>query len=130
MKNKIDIFLPYSGLEHTQKSVNELVKDVLVENVFIISTDKAYASLENCKTIFTDKFTSSNTIKLISENSQSEYSLILTKDDYLEMGQHALRRFYNVAINSGAGLVYSNYFEVKDGKRNQLPVIDYQFGSL
>ena len=130
MKKKIDVFLPYAGLEHTQKSVNELVKDKLVDNVFIITTDEKLSSLENCKTILTDKFSSSNTIKLISENSQNEYSLILIQDDYLEMGQHALSRFYNVAENSGAGLVYSNYFEVKEGKRNQLPVIDYQFGSL
>ena len=46
------------------------------------------------------------------------------------MGQHALLRFYNVAKNTAAGLVYSNYYEVKSGKRNPLPVIDYQFGSL
>ncbi len=130
MKNKIDVFLPFSGLEHTQKSVNELVKNELVNNVFIIAIDEKFQSLENCKTILTDKFTSSNTIKLISENSQSEYSLILTQDDYLEMGQHALIRFYNVANNSDAGLVYSNYYEVKEGKREQLPLIDYQFGSL
>ncbi len=130
MKNKIDVFLPYAGLEHTQKSVNELVKNELVNNVFIIRIDEKFESLENCKAILTDKFTSWNTIKLISENSQSDYSLILTQDDYLEMGQHALLRFYNVANNSGAGLVYSNYYEVKEGKREQLPVIDYQFGSL
>lgn len=130
MKNKIDVFLPYNGFAHTQTSVDKLAKDKLVKNIFLIATDDKLSSIENCKTILIDKFTSSNTIKQIAENSQSEYSLILTQDDLLEMGQHSLQRFYTVAQSTGAGLVYSNYFEVKEDKRKQHPVIDYQFGSL
>ena len=130
MKKKIDLFLPYNGLEHTQKSVDELVKDELVANIFLVTTNGELPNIDNCKTLLTDNFLSSKTIKLISENSTTEYSLVLTQDNYLEMGQHALKRFYNVANNSGAGLVYSNCFEVKEGKKKHCPVIDYQFGSL
>lgn len=130
MKKKIDVFLPYNGYEHTQKSVSELANDDLVNNIFVIITDDKHSELENCKSIITGKFASSKTIDLIAANSQSEFTLILTQDNLLEMGQHALKRFFNVAKTTNAGLVYSNYYEVKEGKRNQQPVIDYQFGSL
>jgi len=130
MKNKIDVFLPFNGFEHTKKSVAELAKDELVNNIFLITTDSKLYGIDNCTTLVSDSFISSETINLIAQNSQSEFTLILTKDDFLEMGQHALLRFCNVAKNTAAGLVYSNYYEVKGEKRSSIPVIDYQFGSL
>ncbi len=35
-----------------------------------------------------------------------------------------------VCESTGAGMVYSDYFENKDGKLSAHPVIDYQEGSL
>ena len=58
------------------------------------------------------------------------YSLIYTKDSTLELGQFALERFYRIAEDTQAGLVYSDYYEIKDGVRSNYPVIDYQEGSL
>ncbi len=39
-------------------------------------------------------------------------------------------RFYQVALNTGASLVYSDFFEEENGKLIAHPVIDYQEGSL
>lgn len=130
MKNKIDIFLPFSGLEFTQRSVNRLKTEELVDNIFLISTNKSLTSLDDCEIIYVDSFASSKTIEEISNHSKADYSLILTQDNYLELGQHALARFYNVAINSGSEFVYSDFYEVKKNIQKQHPVIDYQFGSL
>ncbi len=130
MKTKIDIFLPYNGFEHTQKNVANLANDELVNNIFVITTDKKLDQLDNCKLLQVEKFISSETVELISVNSEADYSLIITYDSYLELGQHALKRFCSVAENSGAGLVYSDFNEKKGNDKLQHPLIDYQFGSL
>ena len=130
MKNIIDIFIPFNGDKQSETSVKDLLKNELVNKVFLISTDVNLEPIENCELIITDYFASSQTINKIAEKGEGKYSLILTQDDLLELGQNALERFYDVAENCRAGLVYSNYYEIKDGVRNQHPVIDYQFGSL
>jgi hypothetical protein len=48
----------------------------------------------------------------------------------IELGQFALKRFISVAENTKAGLVYSDYYEIKENVRNQHTTIEYQFGSL
>lgn len=130
MKNKIDIFLPYNGSEHTQETVKKITADELVNNVFLIVTDKKLSGLKNCKLLQVENFASSGTMDIISTTSEADYTLIITYDGCLEFGQHALKRFYRVAENSGAGLVYSNFNEIKGNEKSQFPLIDYQFGSL
>ncbi len=130
MKKNIDVFIPFNGDKQSETSVNGLLKSELVNKIFLIATDTNLKPIDNCEIIFTDYFASSNTISKIADKVEGKYSLILTQDDVLELGQNGLERFYRVAENSGAGLVYSNYYEMKNGVRNQHPVIDYQHGSL
>jgi hypothetical protein len=40
MKKGITIFLPYSGLPHTVKTIEELNKTGTAENVILLSTEK------------------------------------------------------------------------------------------
>ena len=130
MKNIIDVFIPFNGDKQSEISVRDLLKSELVNQVYLITADVNLKPLDNCEIIITNNFLSSQTVNKIAENGKGKYSLILTQDELLELGQNALERFYNVAENCDAGLIYSNYYEIKDGSRNQHPVIDYQFGSL
>ena len=43
---------------------------------------------------------------------------------------YALERFVAIADDTRSGMVYSDYYEKKEGKLNPHPVIDYQKGSL
>jgi len=130
MKNIIDVFVPFNGAKQSEINVKELLKSELVRKIYLITTDVNLRAIDNCELIITNHFFSSQTVKKIAEKGEGKYSLILTKDDMLELGQNALERFCTVADNCGAGLVYSDYYEIKDGVRNQHPVIDYQLGSL
>lgn len=130
MKKHIDVYLPCNGGKHTEKSVENLLNIELVNKVFLITTNIEQKPISNCELIFTDHFFSTHTIEEIAKTGDGKYSLILSQDDLLELGQYGLERFYNVAENSGAGLVYSNYYEIKSGYEYPHPVIDYQFGSL
>jgi hypothetical protein len=85
---------------------------------------------KGCRTIEIDSVQSSDTIRKITDKSDTYYSLIYTKDTTLEPGQYALERFFHIADSTGAGLVYSDYYQITNGIRTNIPLIDYQEGSL
>ncbi|MCL1868300.1 MAG: glycosyltransferase family 2 protein [Paludibacter sp.] len=72
---------------------------------------------------------SSQTIRQIAEKAAAKYTVICLKSDIL-LGQNALHRFAQIADDTSAGLVFSDYIKIKNGKSFPNPVIDYQSGSL
>ena len=130
MSKRITVFIPYNGFNYTSETISNLKSCDLVEKVVLVSTNKDQKPVSNCDVIYTNSFFSSETLVLISKNSDTDYTAILTQDDLLELGQFALERFVEVADSTGAGLVYSNYYEIKSDSRTLHPVIDYQEGSL
>ncbi|HEY5500054.1 MAG TPA: glycosyltransferase family 2 protein, partial [Bacteroidales bacterium] len=58
------------------------------------------------------------------------YFMLFTKPCLPLLGLFALDRMIQVAEVSGAGMVYTDYFELKDGSRKTHPLCDYQTGSI
>ena len=56
--------------------------------------------------------------------------MLYTGHNVLNMGYLAIQRFLRLAEDTGAGLLYSDYHTEIDGRRQAVPVIDYQPGSL
>jgi len=83
-----------------------------------------------CPLIIIDSLTSSKTVKQIANHCNTEFALIYTKYSALSLGYFALERFLSLAQDSGAGMVYSDHYQLIDGKRNAMPLIAYQEGSL
>jgi uncharacterized protein YbcV (DUF1398 family) len=126
--SKVNCFIPYSGQENISDLISELKSSELVKNIFLLSTENAEV-LETSVIKVADLW-STKTIQEISKYSDTEYSLIITNETKTEFGQFAIERFYNIANDVKAGMVYSDYYEVKENQRSQHPVIDYQSGSL
>ena len=87
-------------------------------------------NLPGCSTLHMQSIQSSAAIRDIAGHSDAEYTLIYTKYTTLELGLFALERMIHIAEDSGAGMVYADRYQVKEGKQTNAPVIDYQFGSL
>jgi hypothetical protein len=126
---QINCFIPFENAAQAAKTIENLSQSVLLNKIYLLSTN-AESSFEGCETILIDNLQSSVTVQKIAAKSDVEYSLIYTKYTTLEMGQFALERFVRIASDTKAGLVYSDYYEIKDGNRSAHPVIDYQEGSL
>lgn len=128
MSAKITCFIPFGTKEETLITVNELRKSDLIADIFIVGNNAEEvegATILNCNDL-----TKGKTIHLIAEKANSAYVFIYTKTSALTMGQLALERFYQVASDTNTALVYSNYRAIKEGVVENLPVIDYQEGSL
>lgn len=130
MKNSVTVFLQHGSQKQSSKTIKQFSESELVKEIIIISSDEKYSSFEKARVIHSKHFNSSETIKLISQFSSTDYTLIVTEQNSIKPGQFCLDRFYQVAKNTSASIVYSDYYEEDKGKLVPHPVIDYQEGSL
>ena len=125
---KIDCFIACSGQEETQQTILQLRQSELSGSLFVISPVKV--NFQYADTLVTGKPLSVDNIRQIAGKLRGDYALIALRSTTLEPGQFALERMISVARDTQAGMVYSDYYEVKEGKYLNHPVIDYQMGSL
>ena len=126
---QINCFIPFENATQAAKTIENLSQSALLNKIYLLSTNPN-SNFVGYETIVIDNLQSSSTMRKIAAKSDTEYSLIYTKYTTLETGQFALERFARIASDTKAGLVYSDYYEIKDGNRSAHPVIDYQEGSL
>lgn len=69
-------------------------------------------------------------MKQVAEKAEAPYTLLYTKTTPLQMGLFALERWLRIAEDSQALWSYADHSQLKDGKLQAAPVIDYQYGSL
>jgi len=127
---KITAFLPYSGLEHTHRTIDSLRKSALISKIYLITTQKNIEPYTDCEVLYVKDLFGHETIKLMNSKTETDYFFILTQDHKLDPGQFCFDRFTYVAETTGAGLVYSDYFEIKESVSFPHPNIDYQLGSI
>jgi hypothetical protein len=130
MQNSVTIFIPQTNLKENEKTIKRFQNLPLIKEVIIISSDEKFRSYENARVIFSPLSKSSETVKLIAEYSSTEYTIILPEGKSIRTGQFALERFLQIAQNTNAALLYSDFYEEDQNKIFPHPVIDYQEGSL
>jgi hypothetical protein len=138
----LTVFLPYSGNIFTENLVDDLWSSGFVDSILLLTKEDINYCPEKCELIKVESLTSSETIKLIKEITGSAYTLLILKDTLIEFGQFGLEKMIKTAGDTGAGLVYSDYYSFKEWVameagiddaakiRTEHPVIDYQAGSL
>jgi len=126
----INCFISHNDIFQVEITAKNLLKSKLVNAVYLLSTSSSDIVIAGCQYIKIDALNSCDTVNKIAEKSDTQFSLIYTKDTVLELGQYALERFYHIANDTKAGLVYSDYYQIVEGLRSNLPLIDYQEGSL
>lgn len=75
-------------------------------------------------------FNSASDLQEMVKGIQEDYFILFLKPCLPVIGQFALERMIQVAEDSGAGLLYADYFEIKDGSKKAHPLNDYQTGSI
>lgn len=126
----ITAFLPYSGLQHSTDTINELLGSKLVSKIYLLANYEINDTPTNCEILKVNDLASSTTVDLMIKKTETKYMLLFTQDNKYQLGQFAVERFYNVIKSTGAALVYSNYFSIQESSAVRHPVNDYQFGSL
>jgi len=129
MNTMITAFVPYSGNDATRRTVDQLNLSGLVEKIILLAGNDVPA-LEGCTVYTIDGVTSAATMRKVASAAGTPYCLFVLHDTQIEFGQFGIERFLRVAETTGAGFVFSDYYDMKEGKRTPHPVIEYQAGSL
>lgn len=129
--SRINCFLPYSTSHAWDDLLPELRSSGLVDQIILMGREAPGRLPEGCRFLKTDGSFSSGTIRQMAEHSTGvEYILLATRASKISLGQFALERMCQVADETGAAMVYSDFRESEEGKIAPHPVIDYQAGSL
>ena len=128
---RIDCFIPAADLNQVANSLSHLQPLDIIRNIFLLATDRqADFSSTGLPVIYTDNLNSSDTVAAIARAASADYSLIYTKYTGLVPGYFSLERFARIGDDSGAGMLYSDHFQIIDGQRRKMPLIMYQEGAL
>ena len=130
MSKPITAFLPFNDREFTRNTIEQLNAAGLVDSITLLAMAGSDTRLEGAHMSSVESLLAASTIQLIASRAATPYTLLLTQDTSLDFAPHGLERFHQVAEATGAGLVYSDYYEVKKSVRSPHPTTDYQLGSL
>jgi len=130
MENKITCFIPAFDKESVELTVDSIHNSGLVDKIFILASNEMDYKYSGTELIRTNGFSSTDAVKKMAGAVKTGYILIYTKTFHLDPGRFALDRMMQVCDATGSGMVYSDYFENKNGTLTPHPVIDYQEGSL
>ena len=75
-------------------------------------------------------FEQTATLREIVTTIDSPYVFFYTKYPTPRLGEHAQKRFLQVAQATGAVMLYSDYYTEQNGSQTAHPTIDYQLGSV
>lgn len=130
MGNKITLILPFNGESYAQELINETAKSGLLKQALALTNQDGLNAPQGADLIKIESLFSSKTIDLIGKKAKGDYILFIIQSGKIELGYFAVERMISVAESTGAGMVYSDYYELKNGTRTPHPVIDYQAGAL
>ena len=76
------------------------------------------------------RLSSTSTLKALQTVPQEEYLLLYTGNTALQLAPDAIKRMVQAAQMSQAVMLYSDYYQIKQGIRQATPALEYQPGSL
>ena len=125
---KTDCFVAFTDLEKTRQVAAALSAHPQVNKIYILSPNET--DIPNTETLLVDHVFSTVAMKKIAGKSSKNYCFLALQNAPFKLGQCSLERMNQVAENTGAAMVYSDYRELKGEKESLHPVITYQSGSL
>src|ERR1019366_9440357 len=130
MPKPLTVYLPYSGAEHTRRTIEQLKQSLLVERISLLSTASVAGTIEGCDRLAVSSLYGSRTMQAVAQKTTTPYALLVIHDTTIEFGQFSLERLLSVTGLTGSGMVYSDYHDIQGGQRVSHPVIEYQLGSI
>lgn len=129
--NKINCFITYDSGAGWGEGLKELAAHPQVNRVTLMAKEEPGELAEGCTFLQTEGALSTESIRQIADASRDAYHVMLiTSPNKIRFGMLAIERFLEVSRGTGAPMVYSDFFDLNDGKQTAHPLVDYQEGSL
>lgn len=127
---QIDCYLLYTGNPGIEETVKGLQDTGQAAQITLFGSQKPAQMPTGCRWQQADDPFGTDTMKALADAAQAPYTLLYTKDTGLSLGMFALQRMASILDDSGAGMVYADHYQLREGRQSIAPVIDYQLGAL
>ncbi len=122
--------MPGSDAETVALTVASLENSGVVDEKVVFISEGSESEFKGVSVVRSSGLASSESVKKMGQLAKADFVLLYTKSFQLDLGRFALQRMMQVCEDTGAGMVYSDYYENRNGQLSPHPVIDYQDGSL
>jgi len=144
---QLTVVIPFKPCQAFFRTLQQFILSPLTDKVIVLSERPLQSSHPRCHVLKAGPLTSGRALNAILKRVKTEYLLFVTTPDAeIQPGPGAVARFLDAAESTGAGMVYSDYYDVKsspspwpsffDDEGDRLaewashPLNDYQTGSI
>lgn len=131
MDHLVSCFILSGGGPEIRRMVEDFRECPLIGKIFILTTGDFFPQeVAGAEVIPTTGLFSAPAMKQIALYSNHAYTLFCNGTSPVRPGPWAVERMVQAAEDSSAGMVYGDYYVVREDVLQPHPVIDYQEGSL
>ena len=126
----LTVVLPFSAEPYFQQALHTLAAEASVKKIIVAHDGSFAGTFAKTEGMRVESLTSGKTLNAIIAKLATTHLLFINQAQEIVFGQRAIARFTDIALQTNAGMVYSDYYDIKNGTRADHPVNDYQFGSI
>lgn len=126
----ITAFFPLLYEKVAVENVNMLRKFKAVQKINLFSAASCDKEFSNCTVTQVSSSLSSEFINYIVQFTEDDFLLLELKGALIDLNELDLDSQLKVAESSGAGIIYSDFYELSDDNKTPHPLIDFQPGSI
>jgi len=126
----ITAFFPLLNEKVAVENVNMLRKFKAVQKINLFSTSSCNTEFSNCTVTQVSSSLSSEFINYLVQFTEDDFLLLELKGALIDLNEPDLNSQLKIAESSGAGIIYSDFYELSNGNRTPHPLIDFQPGSI
>lgn len=129
-KANISIVLGFNQSDTFGEFVSAFQRMEFVNSVFVLIPDKGLKQLKNATYLTVKNPLSSETFRLLAPQIDADYILFIPRSSGCTIREDQVARLVDRAVETEAGLAYSDYYEILPSGTVKHATIDYQFGSI
>lgn len=126
----LTVVMPFTAAPYVTSLLEELSQAAVVREIVLLHHGVELPALAKTAGLQVDGLQAGRTLNAICKRVKTSYALLMPQPAEIQLGQQALERLVAVAESTGAGLVYADFHEIKNGERSEHPLNDYQPGSV
>lgn len=124
----ITAFVRYAGNPHSLALARELQGHAEVARVILLRP-AAVPATDDFESVPLDSLAGLPAMRELAR-ARTRFILLHVQDVPIELSHDSARRMLDVAMDTGAALVYADHHEIRAGARSLRPLTDYQPGSV
>lgn len=113
-----------------KKTLSAFTNSGLVEDIIIVCREPVHLDVPQCRFLAAGPLQSQDTLESLLNNVRTEYLLILPGFEPFAIESTTLEKLLVKAESTKTGMVYSDFYDIKDEGKTLHPLNDYQPGSV